>query len=84
MNEQNSGDMQKSCGMKGGCEGLMWWMTLLVAVLAVPAIAAIVAAALPFKGLGELIIFVLACWASTYLGMRLMKDPRWSKKIGEK
>lgn len=55
--------------------GLMWWVTLVVAVLAVPSAGLIIAKAIPMGNvLGETIVFILACWACTYLGMRLMQS----------
>jgi hypothetical protein len=62
--------------------GLMWWTTLAVAVLAVPCFAIVVSYIFPFRGIGGLITFVLACWLCTYLGMRLMSNPKMSEKIG--
>jgi len=70
----------KSCGMKG-CQGIAWWATLVVAVLAVPSFGLIIASMFPFRDLGMVIMFVLACWACTYLGMKLMQDPRMSEKV---
>lgn len=67
-----------------GCAGIWWWMTLVVAVLAVPSFGIIVARLIPMPGVGELIVFVLACWFCTYLGMRLMKNPKMMEKIGKK
>lgn len=57
------------------CTGLMWWMTLVIAVLAVPSFALVISAISPLRGLGEVIVFVLACWLCTYLGMKLMQRP---------
>ena len=64
------------------CGGIFWWTTLLIAVLAVPSFGIAVSYIFPFRGLGGLIVFVLACWLSTYLGMRLVANPKMSKKIG--
>lgn len=72
-------DSKKMCG---GCSGAAWWATLVVAVLAVPSFGVVVAAATPFKGVGQLAVFVLACWLCTYLGMKVMQMPVMSKKIG--
>jgi hypothetical protein len=72
----------KSCST--GCSGIMWWATLLVAVLAVPSIGAIVAFASQLHGVAGIVVFVLACWVSTYLGMKLMQNPKFSQKIGKK
>lgn len=72
-------DSDKSCC---NVTGLMWWMTLLLAVLAIPSVGFIVANAISVKNsLGEVVVFILACWACTYLGMRLMQTPMMSQKI---
>ncbi len=67
------------CGT--GCTGLVWWMTLLVAVLAVPSFGIVITTLIPIKGLGEIIVFILACWLCTYLGMRLMQNPKMSQTL---
>ena len=63
---------------------LMWWTTLVVAVMAVPGFGVVVAFMSPTSGVLQLAVFVLACWLCTYLGMKLMSDPRMDKKIGGK
>jgi hypothetical protein len=62
----------------------MWWATLLVAVLAVPSIGVVIASASQLHGLGGLVVFVLACWVSTYLGMKLMQNPKMAEMLGKK
>ena len=62
------------CGANSSWEAISWWTKLVVAVLAVPSFGFIIAAFVPGRGLGQLIVFVLACWLCTYLGMRLMKN----------
>jgi|GEM_PF-6462316 len=62
--------------------GIMWWTTLVVAVLAVPSFGFVVSYVMPFRGIGELAIFILACWLCTFLGMRLMSNPKMLEKIG--
>lgn len=75
-------DEKKCCG---DCSTkLAWWATLIVAVLAVPSFGVVVAFMSPLEGFAQLIAFILACWLCTYLGMRLMSDPRMHKKIGDK
>ena len=72
---------------KGCCcsfETLAWWTTLMVAVLAVPSFGVVAARMVGAQGLGEIIVFVLACWLCTYLGMRLMSNPKMSEKISFK
>ena len=54
--------------------GLMWWSTLLIAVIAVPTLG--VTVALASGGQSELIligVFVITCWASVWLGMWLVR-----------
>lgn len=63
---------------------LMWWSTLLVAVLAVPPVGFIAAKSLPFQGLGEVVVFVITCWVCTWLGMMLMRHPSMQRKLGGK
>lgn len=53
--------------------GLAWWMTLIITVIAVPLFGAIMAMSVTSKALGQMLIFVIACWISTWLGMWLMK-----------
>lgn len=61
--------------------GLMWWATLVVAVLAVPSFGFIVSSIIPVRGVGELVVFIGACWFCTYLGMRLMQNPKISQPV---
>ena len=53
------------------CASLMWWVTLIISVIAVPIIGSSLALALTHNALGQIVIFVLACWASVWLGMWL-------------
>ena len=53
--------------------GIWWWAMLVVAVLAVPSFGFMISLSVPSSGYGTLITFVLACWACTYIGMRLMQ-----------
>jgi amino acid transporter len=76
--DNNSG----KCGT--GCSGLMWWMTLVVAVLAVPSFGIMAASLMPGPELVQILVFILACWFSTFLGMRLMKDPKMHKMVDPK
>lgn len=65
----------KCCGGHSKCDGwatAIWWATLVVAVLAVPSLAIIITLIVPVHGSGSLVVFVLSCWACTFLGMRLM------------
>ena len=75
--------MESNTGGKKHCStGIMWWATLVVAVLAVPSFGFIVSHVMPIRGIGELVVFIIACWFCTYLGMRLMQNPKMSETIG--
>lgn len=76
--------MDHNSGSSKDCKvmGLMWWATLAIAVLAVPSFGFVVSYVMPFRGIGELGVFILACWLCTYLGMKLMSNPKMSEKIG--
>ncbi len=70
----------KMCG--SGCSGIFWWMTLLAAVLAVPSIGLVVASIIPSdQEMAQVLVFIVACWLSTFLGMRLMQHPSMKNKI---
>ena len=75
--------MNNQDGGKGCCDfnTVAWWMTLVVAVLAVPSFGIIAAHLIPIGGIGSLVVFVLACWLCTYLGMRLMNNPKMAEKV---
>jgi hypothetical protein len=60
----------------------MWWATLIVAVLAVPSFGFIIATMIPIKGIGEIAVFMVACWFCTFLGMKLMHMPNMRQKVG--
>lgn len=69
------------CG--SGCSGVFWWTTLLAAVLAVPSAGFIVASVIPAdQEMAQVLVFILACWLSTFLGMRLMQHPSMKNKLG--
>ena len=53
--------------------GAYWCAILIVYLLAVPSVGFIFAMMIPDRRIGQLLVFVLSCWACTYLGMRLMK-----------
>jgi hypothetical protein len=61
-------------GHAGGTGDIFWWAKLVVAVLAIPSLGAVIATMAPLQGLGQMIVFVLACWACTFLGMKLMQN----------
>lgn len=65
MTDQNKADSQFA--------GLVWWITLIMAVVAVPIVGTSVALAITESAFLQMIVFVLTCWACTWLGMWLMK-----------
>jgi len=73
-------DSGQNKGDSNWVQGLMWWTTLLVAVLAVPVIGTSVALGLTESAFLQMVIFVLTCWACTWLGMWLMKKAENLKK----
>lgn len=74
-------DDSKMCS--SGCNGVFWWVTLLAAVLAVPSAGFIVASVIPAdQEIAQILVFILACWFSTFLGMRLMQHPSMKNKVG--
>jgi uncharacterized oligopeptide transporter (OPT) family protein len=77
-NISSPGAPKKACCTSSN---LNWWATLVVAVLAVPSFGIIVSSMIPIKGIGEVVVFILACWLCTYLGMHLMRRPSMSQKL---
>ena len=57
-----------------GTASYFWWAKLVVAVLAVPSLASVIASSLPLGDIGQLLVFITACWICTYLGMKLMQS----------
>lgn len=55
---------------------VMWWMAMLTAVLAIPAMASLIVIVLQPSGAGAVAMFVLSCWACVYAGIKLVKNPR--------
>lgn len=70
--------------MCGDCGGIMWWATLLVAVLAVPSIAIVITMMFNVQGFAQILVFVLTCWISVFLGMRLMQNPKIKESMSKK
>lgn len=64
--------------------GLVWWITLIMAVVAVPIVGTSVALAATDSAFLQMVVFVLTCWACTWLGMWLMKKAdAHQKKLGK-
>ncbi len=61
---------------------IMWWTTLTVAVFAVGAVGFVISLIAPFGDSGKAIVFILACWLCTFMGMRMMDNPRMSETFG--
>lgn len=61
--------------------GPMWWVILAIAVVAVSAFGVTVSALVPFGEYGKLFAFILACWLCTFIGMRIMDNPKMSQMI---
>lgn len=60
--------------MKGN---VYWWAYLIIAVLAIPSLGFLITHSLPVSGALELGVFVLACWFCTFMGMKLMSNPKF-------
>lgn len=61
---------------------ITWWLALIVAVLAIPSVGLMIAVVTQLNGTMSILVFAVACWASAYFGMHLMKHhPSMRKKI---
>ena len=58
------------------CEEATWWAMLVIAVIAVPLIGSIIAMTLTHSSLGQVVIFMLSCWACTWIGMKVMHQSK--------
>jgi hypothetical protein len=56
---------------------LIWWAYLVTAVLAIPSLGFLITHTLHIEGFFELSVFIVACWFCTYLGMKLMSNPKF-------
>ena len=66
-------------------EGAVWWATLAIAVLAIPTLAFGVALAIPSEHeMAQAAVFIITCWVSTWLGMRLMNRAHKRKNAHKK
>jgi len=57
---------------------IIWWAYLVTAVLAIPSLAFIITHSMPVSGFLELVVFIIACWFCTYMGMKLMSNPKFA------
>lgn len=72
--ESKSCDMSSAgCGIAARIGAMSWWVTLVIAVIAVPLAGTAVALALTDNSFAQILVFILTCWACTWLGMWLMK-----------
>ena len=62
---------------------VFWWAKLVIAVLAVPSFGFLITRFVRTEGFLELVVFIIACWVCTYLGMKLMEHPSMQKRIGK-
>ncbi len=69
----NSGnDTKNNDTQRSRVDAAMRWATLTIAVIAVPSFGVVISLIAPVAGSAILVVFVLACWLCTYLGMRIM------------
>jgi hypothetical protein len=80
--ENNTGS--KECFKHCSMSGMIWWSYLVVAVLAVPSAGFLITHTLGVSGIGELFVFILACWFCTFMGMRLMANPKIMAQMNNK
>jgi lipopolysaccharide export LptBFGC system permease protein LptF len=75
----------KKTGNHGNTDNLAWdtiswWFMLIVAVLAIPALGYAIVTVTGITGIMGILVFIVACWSSTYFGMHLMKHPSMREK----
>jgi hypothetical protein len=61
-------------------DAISWWLLLIVAVLAIPALGFVIVTVTGVEGIMGILVFMFACWACTYFGMHLVKHPSMSEK----
>lgn len=52
--------------------GLVWWVTLMMAVIALPLAGTMIALAVTDSAFTQMVVFMITCWGCTWLGMWLM------------
>ncbi len=57
---------------------VIWWTYLVIAVLAIPSLGFIITNTMPVSGFLQLMVFIIACWFCTYMGMKLMSNPKFA------
>jgi hypothetical protein len=82
MEDTNKAESKEKSHGDWSATGVMWWTTLLITAVAVPSFGFAMSYLFPFRGILQLVVFILACWLCTYLGMRLMDNPKMSGMIG--
>lgn len=70
-------------GSLNSFDTILWWMMLIIAVLAIPAFAIVVSFSMPNDFL-KLITFVVCCWFCTWAGMWLMRKSDLKEFQGKK
>ena len=62
-------------------DSMSWWILLIVAVLAIPALGYVIVTVTGVQGIMGILVFMVACWGCTYFGMHLVKHPNMHEKI---
>lgn len=60
-------------------ETLSWWLTLLVAVLAIPSFGFIIIMLAGIKGTTGVFVFMVCCWIASYFAMQWILLPHVHK-----
>lgn len=77
----NNADENPTDGSGSYCDNVMWWAMLVIAVLAVPSFGIVITMLTGAQGFFQVSIFIVTCWLCTYLGMRLMQNPKVRAKL---
>lgn len=54
---------------------IIWWMLLLTAVLAIPALSLILVEFFKISGTSQAVVFMVTCWICVYIGKLLVRSP---------
>ena len=71
----NSNDNNKKgcCSVWLTWDNAVWWSKLVVAVIAVPMLGILAGSLVPGGDMGKTIAFVITCWVSVFIGMKIMQ-----------